>query len=126
MHACPHQLSGGRRQRVAIAATIASRPSILIADEATSALNTVVQAEVVGLLDDLVNEHAMTLIFVTHDIALASNLADRIAVFKDGRLVEVGTASDVLTNPGSDYTRSLITGHYDLSTPPLVTSVLGS
>jgi len=126
MHAYPHQLSGGQRQRVAIAAAIASRPSILIADEATSALDTVVQAEIVGLLDDLVNEHAMTLIFVTHDIALASNLADRIAVFKDGRLVEIGTASDILTDPASDYTRSLITGHYDLSTPPLVTSVLGS
>lgn len=120
MRAYPHQLSGGQRQRVAIAAAIASRPSILIADEATSALDTVVQTEIVALLDSLVSEAAMTLIFVTHDIALASNLADRIAVLKDGRLAEIATVSDILTDPKSDDTRNLLAGHIDLTSPPLI------
>lgn len=126
MHAYPHQLSGGQKQRVAIAAAIASRPSILIADEATSALDTVVQADIVRLLDDLVSENAMTLLFVTHDIALASNLADRIAVFKDGRLVEIGPVAEVLSNPRSSDTKDLIAGHFDLTSPPLIAEVAAS
>lgn len=116
----PHQLSGGQRQRIAIAAAIASRPSILIADEATSALDTVVQADIVALLDRLVSEAAMTLIFVTHDIALASNLADRVAIFKDGRLVEIGPVAETLSNPTNAYTRDLVAGHYELTSPPLI------
>ncbi|MEB2843316.1 ATP-binding cassette domain-containing protein [Rhizobiales bacterium RZME27] len=120
MRAYPHQMSGGQRQRVAIAAAIAGRPSILIADEATSALDTVVQAEIVTLLDELVRKNAMTLIFVTHDIALASNLADRIAVFKDAHLIEIGPVADVLSNPKSGYTKSLIAGHLDLKSPSLI------
>lgn len=123
MHAYPHQLSGGQRQRVAIAAAIASRPSILIADEATSALDTVVQAQIVALLDGLVSETSMTLVFVTHDIALASHLADRIAVFKDGHLMEVGATADILSAPTDAYTKSLIKGHYDLTSPPLISGV---
>ncbi len=122
MNAYPHQLSGGQRQRVAIAAAIASRPSILIADEATSALDTVVQAQIVALLDTLVSEAAMTMIFITHDIALASHLADRIAVFKDGRLVEIGPAADILSSPKDEYTKSLIEGHYDLASTPLISA----
>lgn len=120
MQAYPHQFSGGQRQRIAIAAAIASHPSIMIADEATSALDTIVQAEIVMLLDELVREKAMTLIFVTHDIALASNLADRIAVFKDGRLVEIGPAADVLSSPTAQYTKNLIASHYDLASPSLI------
>lgn len=126
MHAYPHQLSGGQRQRVAIAAAIASRPSILIADEATSALDTVVQADIVKLLDELVSKNAMTLLFVTHDIALASNLADRIAVFKHGRLVEIGPVADVLSNPQCRDTKDLIAGHFDLTSPPLIAEVAAS
>lgn len=120
MHAYPHQLSGGQRQRVAIAAAIASQPSILIADEVTSALDTVVQAGIVGLLNELVSRGGTTLIFVTHDIALASGLADRIAVFKDGRLVEIGPTDEILRSPASDYTRALIEAHYDLTSAPLI------
>ncbi|MDP9836756.1 peptide/nickel transport system ATP-binding protein [Neorhizobium huautlense] len=126
MRAYPHQLSGGQRQRVAIAAAIASRPSILIADEATSALDTVVQADIVKLLDELVSKNAMTLLFVTHDIALASNLADRIAVFKHGHLVEIGPVADVLSKPRSSDTQDLIAGHFDLTSPPLIAEVATS
>ncbi|MBB3657836.1 peptide/nickel transport system ATP-binding protein [Rhizobium sp. BK650] len=121
MHAFPHQLSGGQRQRVAIAAAIAARPALLIADEATSALDVVVQAEIVGLLDSLVREEGMTLLFITHDIALASGFVDRLAVFRSGKLVEAGAVHSVLSSPANSYTAALIASHRDLSTPPMIT-----
>jgi peptide/nickel transport system ATP-binding protein len=120
LRAYPHQLSGGQRQRVCIASAIAARPKLLIADEPTSALDMVVQAEIVSLLEELVREDSMTLLFVTHDIALASGFADRIAVFRNGRLIEIGPAVDVLSRPKDAYTASLIASHIDLSTPPLI------
>ncbi|MGO7581357.1 ABC transporter ATP-binding protein [Rhizobium ruizarguesonis] len=123
MRAFPHQLSGGQRQRVAIAAAIAAKPALLIADEATSALDVVVQAEIVRLLDGLVREDGMTLLFITHDIALASGFVDRIAVFRDARLVEAGPVRSVLSAPKSDYTAALIASHRDLATPPLIEEV---
>ena len=120
LNAYPHQLSGGQRQRVGIASAIAAQPRLLIADEPTSALDMVVQSEIVALLDELVREDGMTLLFITHDIALASGFADRIAVFRKGRLVEAGPAIEVLSHPKDAYTASLITDHIDLSTPPLI------
>ncbi|MGO8076058.1 ABC transporter ATP-binding protein [Rhizobium leguminosarum] len=123
MRAFPHQLSGGQRQRVAIAAAIAARPALLIADEATSALDVVVQAEIVSLLDGLVREDGMTLLFITHDIALASGFVDRIAVFRNAKLVEAGSVRLVLSAPESDYTAALIASHRDLATPPLIAEV---
>jgi peptide/nickel transport system ATP-binding protein len=120
LRAYPHQLSGGQRQRVCIASAIAARPKFVIADEPTSALDMVVQAEIVALLDELVREDGMTLLFITHDIALASGFADRIAVFRSGRLMEVGPATNVLSHPKNSYTASLIADHIDLSTPPLI------
>ncbi|PZP52710.1 MAG: ABC transporter ATP-binding protein [Agrobacterium fabrum] len=118
--AYPHQLSGGQRQRVAIAAAIAARPSILIADEATSALDTVTQAAIATLLDDLVREEERTLVFITHDIGLASSLADDIAVLSAGELVEHGPARRVLSAPAHAYTQALLADYLDLATPPLV------
>ena len=123
MRAFPHQLSGGQRQRVAIAAAIAAKPALLIADEATSALDVVVQAEIVRLLDGLVREDGMTLLFITHDIALASGFVDRIAVFRNARLAEVGPVRSVLSAPKNDYTAALIASHRDLTTPPLIAEV---
>lgn len=104
----PHQFSGGQKQRIAIALAIAASPRLLIADEPTSALDTIVQKEIVSLLRELVREDGMTLIFVTHDIALASGLADRIAVFRRGKLVELGPARKIVSNPQTDYTKALI------------------
>ncbi|ACS60896.1 ABC transporter related (plasmid) [Rhizobium leguminosarum bv. trifolii WSM1325] len=124
MRAFPHQLSGGQRQRVAIAAAIAARPALLIADEATSALDVVVQAEIVRLLDGLVREDGMTLLFITHDIALVSGFVDRVAVFRNARLVEAGPVRSVLSAPKSDYTAALIASHRDLATPPLIAEEL--
>ncbi len=120
LHAFPHQLSGGQRQRVAIAAALAARPGLLIADEPTSALDMVVQAEIVALLDELVRDGGMTLVFVTHDIALASGFADRVAIFRDGGLVEAGATASVLAAPQAAYTATLIASHRDLATLPLI------
>ncbi|KAB2695444.1 ABC transporter ATP-binding protein [Ochrobactrum sp. Kaboul] len=107
-HRYPHQFSGGQKQRIAIALAITANPRVLIADEPTSALDTIVQKEIVALLRKLVREDGMTLIFITHDIALASGLADRIVVFRRGALVESGEARVIIDAPQTDYTRALI------------------
>jgi peptide/nickel transport system ATP-binding protein len=118
--AYPHQLSGGQRQRVAIAAAIAARPLLLIADEPTSALDTIAQADVIALLETLVAEDGMTLLLITHDIALASGFADRIAVIRGGRLVELAPARRIVERPEAPYTRQLLASHIGLDTPPLI------
>ncbi|RTM00834.1 MAG: ABC transporter ATP-binding protein [Hyphomicrobiales bacterium] len=120
LHAYPHQLSGGQRQRVAIAAAIAAGPGLLIADEATSALDTIVQAEIVTLIRRLVTEDGMTLLFISHDIALASTLADRIAVLRQGELVELGETGQILNAPRHAYTRALLDAHLGLDARPLL------
>jgi peptide/nickel transport system ATP-binding protein len=106
--AYPHALSGGQRQRVGIALAVAAGPAILIADEPTSALDTLVQAQIMGLVSELVAEQGMALLFITHDIALASRHADRIVVLDGGRLVEDGATMAVLAHPGAAATRSLV------------------
>jgi peptide/nickel transport system ATP-binding protein len=120
LKAFPHQLSGGQRQRVAIAEAIAARPGLLIADEATSALDTIVQAETVRLIEELVTEDGMSLLFISHDIALASQIADRIAVFRHGRLVEIGEAGQIIEAPREAYTKSLLAAHMGLDAPSLL------
>lgn len=112
--AYPHQLSGGQKQRVVIAAAIVACPKLLIADEATSALDTIVQAEIVALIRRFVAEDGMALLFVSHDIALAANLADRIAVFRHGRMVEMAATAELLARPRSDYSRALLAAHLGL------------
>ncbi|TIN35946.1 MAG: ABC transporter ATP-binding protein, partial [Mesorhizobium sp.] len=120
LHAYPHQLSGGQKQRVAIAAAIAAGPKLLIADEATSALDTIVQAEIVALIRQLVAEDGMTLLFVSHDIALATDLAERIAVFRHGELVELGATAQIVASPRHAYTRALLDAHLGLDAEPLL------
>ncbi|WP_246680254.1 ATP-binding cassette domain-containing protein, partial [Mesorhizobium sp. 10.2.3] len=120
LRAFPHQLSGGQKQRVAIAAAIAAGPKLLIADEATSALDTIVQAEIVALIQRLVTEDGMTLLFISHDIALAAELAERIAVFRYGQLVELGTTAQIVGAPAQPYTRALLDAHIGLDTRPLL------
>ncbi|MFD1882851.1 ATP-binding cassette domain-containing protein [Paracoccus pacificus] len=118
--AYPHQFSGGQRQRIAIALAIAADPKLLIADEATSALDMLVQAEITALLRELSETRGMTLLFITHDIALAGGLADRIAVMRDAHLVEAGAARQVIDAPTEAYTRQLLAAHMDLNGPRLV------
>ncbi|RWP29105.1 MAG: ABC transporter ATP-binding protein [Mesorhizobium sp.] len=120
LRAYPHQLSGGQKQRVAIAAAIAAGPKLLIADEATSALDTIVQAEIVALIRKLVAEDGMTLLFVSHDIALAAELAERIAVFRHGELVELGATAQIVASPRHAYTRALLDAHLGLDAEPLL------
>ena len=120
LHAFPHQLSGGQKQRVAIAAAIAAGPKLLIADEATSALDTIVQAEIVALIRRLVAEDGMTLLFISHDIALATELAERIAVFRHGQLIELGTTAQIVSTPSQPYTRALLDAHIGLDAAPLL------
>ncbi|MBZ9988226.1 ABC transporter ATP-binding protein [Mesorhizobium sp. BH1-1-5] len=120
LRAYPHQLSGGQKQRVAIAAAIAAAPKLLIADEATSALDTIVQAEIVALIRHLVAEDGMTLLFISHDIALAATLADRIAVLRHGELVELGETGQILDAPRHAYTRALLDAHLGLDAKPLL------
>lgn len=116
-HSFPHQFSGGQKQRIALAAALAANPQFLIADEPTSALDTVVQKHIADILDQLVREDGLTLLFVTHDIALASQLADHIAVLYQGRLVEHGPAAQVLSKPQHAYTKALIATHLGLDSP---------
>ena len=117
LNSYPHEFSGGQKQRIALAAALAGNPSLLIADEPTSALDTVVQRHIVNLLDELVRDSGLTLLFVTHDIALASERADQIAVLYKGRLVECGSAAKVLGQPEHPYTKALIGTHIGLDTP---------
>jgi len=104
----PASLSGGQRQRVSIARALACQPKLLVLDEPTSALDVLVQARVLRLLNDLRNTRGLTYIFITHDLAVVRNVADRVAVFRAGQLVELGDTEQIFTEPHSEYTRRLI------------------
>lgn len=104
----PHQLSGGQRQRVAIAMALACRPRLLIADEPTTALDVTIQAEILDLLNGLVERDGMSLVFITHDLAVLSQAATHAVVLEDGRVIEHGPLSRLLTAPASPVTQGLL------------------
>ncbi len=104
----PSALSGGQRQRVAIARALACRSEVVVLDEPTSALDVLVQARVLRLLEQLRAARGLTYIFITHDLSVVRNIADRVAVFEKGRLVELAATEALFTRPGETYTRNLI------------------
>jgi peptide/nickel transport system ATP-binding protein len=104
----PHQISGGQMQRVMIAMAIACKPQVLIADEPTTALDVTVQKEIIQLLKDLQQETDMSIIFISHDLALVSEIADRALVMYQGKVVEEGQIRDIFHNPKEDYTKALL------------------
>jgi peptide/nickel transport system ATP-binding protein len=107
-HRYPHELSGGQRQRICIARALAVKPSFIICDESVSALDVSIQAQILNLLMDLREEYGLTYIFISHDLSVVKFMSERMAVMKDGRIVEMGNSDDIYNRPKSDYTQSLI------------------
>ena len=104
----PRELSGGQRQRVCIGAALIQRPGLIIADEAVSALDVTIQAQILKLIHDLRRDLGISYIFISHDLNVVYQLCDRAIVMKDGRLVEQGKVEDLYDNPKEDYTRALL------------------
>ena len=112
----PHQLSGGMRQRVMVAMAIVNRPRLLIADEPTTALDVTVQAQILELLAELGSKFGLTMLFISHDLAVISQIANRVAVMYAGNLVELGTNRDIFEAPAHPYTRGLLKAAPSLQT----------
>jgi peptide/nickel transport system ATP-binding protein len=104
----PHQFSGGQRQRISIARALAPRPTVLVADEPVSALDVSVRAQILNLLTDLVEQHSLTLVFVSHDLSVVRHMCDTVAVLRAGEIVEQGPVAQVHDRPRHEYTRSLV------------------
>ena len=117
LHRYPHELSGGMRQRVMIAIALSNSPSLLIADEATTALDVTVQAQILDLVARLQEERGTGVIWITHDLGVVAGIADRVLVMYGGRCVEDGTVDDVLEHPAHPYTRGLLGALPDLAGP---------
>jgi ABC-type glutathione transport system ATPase component len=122
----PFELSGGMLQRVLIATAIAAEPSVLIADEATTALDVTVQAEILDLLADLQERTGLALLVVSHDLAVVAQLCDEVLVMREGVVVEQGATSDVLHNPRHEYTQMLIAEHEQYGLQRYLDSEAGS
>ena len=122
----PHQFSGGQRQRIVIAIALACNPDVLIADEPTTALDVTIQAQILELLKELQQQFQMAIIFITHDLGVVANVADRVAVMYARKVVEVGTADEVFYNPQHPYTWGLLRSMPTLHTGDTLYAIPGS
>ncbi|MEG1528520.1 MAG: ABC transporter ATP-binding protein [Clostridia bacterium] len=120
------QFSGGMRQRIVIAIALSANPDILICDEPTTALDVTIQAQILELINDLKRERHLSVIFITHDLGVVANMADRIAVMYAGKIVEYGTAEDVFYNPRHPYTWALLSSMPDLDTNEKLDAIPGT
>lgn len=122
----PFQFSGGMRQRIVIAIALASNPEILICDEPTTALDVTIQARILELINDMKRERDLSVIFITHDLGVVANMADRVCVMYAGRIVEVGTCEDIFYRPAHPYTWALLSAMPDLHTEETLFAIPGA
>jgi peptide/nickel transport system ATP-binding protein len=111
----PHEFSGGQRQRIAIARALVTRPRLVVADEAVSALDLSVQAQILRLILDLRDRHGLTVLFISHNLGVIDEIADRVGVMYQGKLLEMGPVRDILDHPQTDYTRRLLAAEPSLA-----------
>lgn len=104
----PHQLSGGTKQRIMIATALLNSPELLILDEPTTALDVTIQAQILDLLDEIIEKFKLSILFISHDFGVIRRMCDRVAVMRKGRIIETGNTDDILRNPAQPYTASLI------------------
>ncbi|MDD7367380.1 MAG: ABC transporter ATP-binding protein, partial [Clostridiales bacterium] len=124
--AYPFQFSGGMRQRIVIAIALAANPDILICDEPTTALDVTIQAQILELINRLKKERNLTVIFITHDLGVVANMADRIAVMYAGKIVEYGLSEEVFYSPAHPYTWALLSSMPDLETKEKLEAIPGT
>lgn len=122
----PHQFSGGMRQRIVIAIALSANPDILICDEPTTALDVTIQSQILELINKIKKERNLSVIFITHDLGVVANMADRIAVMYAGKIVEYGTVDDIFYDPKHPYTWALLTSMPDLDTKEKLEAIPGT
>ena len=122
----PFEFSGGMRQRIVIAIALAANPDILICDEPTTALDVTIQAQILELINKLKRERQLSVIFITHDLGVVANMADRVAVMYAGKIVEIGTANDIFYDPKHPYTWALLSSMPDLDTNEKLEAIPGT
>ena len=125
-HQYPFEFSGGMRQRIVIAIALSANPDILICDEPTTALDVTIQAQILELINRLKKERKLSVIFITHDLGVVANMADRIAIMYAGKIVEYGTADDVFYDPRHPYTWALLSSMPDLETKEKLEAIPGT